>query len=392
MSSDLPVVSLRASVALLLAAVAGGSLIVGCDIPTAAPIVEQRWALVAAETTLGVEDLLPDGHISLIDTTEAGAGARLLAVGSAAVESQDVSCELAGSAGEVVSSEGSITVSAESICVAWTLAELCPECSVGQPIPRIDTRKQQTWMLPPEVVSVRISSGRIVLSLDHDLDFAPLHAGDLRVDAISTGAGDAQEQELLSWVLDQDLEPGKTVSHTLDFSQNPVTVSGGLRLQFFITTVPDGSGQPVTDLAQVIRARAQVQSLTIDSAVLRVDDLDLGGEPREFDLGEQSDVEELVKRIQDGTATVTIVSDFPVGVSGTITLGETTREIDLEPGGSTEVSISYTREELQELLSGTVTYAWTGSITNVGEHTFDASMQLTIRVRMDITLRTEPEE
>ena len=83
MSSGLAVVSLRASAALLLAAVAGGSLIVGCDIPTAAPIVEQRWALVAAETTLGVEDLLPNGQISLIDTTEAGAGARLLAVGSA---------------------------------------------------------------------------------------------------------------------------------------------------------------------------------------------------------------------------------------------------------------------------------------------------------------------
>ena len=392
MSSGLAVVSLRASAALLLAAVAGGSLIVGCDIPTAAPIVEQRWALVAAETTLGVEDLLPNGQISLIDTTEAGAGARLLAVGSAAVESPDVSCELPGSAGEVVSGEGSITVSAEPICVAWTLAELCPECRVGQPIPRIDTNKQQTWELPPEVVSVQISSGRVVLSLDHDLDFAPLRAGELGVVAISIGTGDAPEQELLRWVLDQDLEPGTPVSHTLDFSQNPVTVSGGLRLQFFISTAPDGSEQPVTDLTQVIRARAQVQSLTIDSAVVRVDDLDLGGEPREFDLGEQSEVEELVKRIQEGTATVTIVNDFPVGVSGTITLGETTRAIDLEPEGTTEVSISYTRKELQKLLSGTITYAWTGSITNVGEHTFDASMQLTITVRIDITLRTEPEE
>ena len=221
-----------------------------------------------AETTLGVEDLLPNGQISLIDTTEAGAGARLLAVGSAAVESPDVSCELPGSAGEVVSGEGSITVSAEPICVAWTLAELCPECRVGQPIPRIDTNKQQTWELPPEVVSVQISSGRVVLSLDHDLDFAPLRAGELGGVAISIGTGDAPEQELLRWVLDQDLEPGKTVSHTLDFSQNPVTVSGGLRLQITITTAPDGSGQPVTDLAQVIRARAQVQSLTIDSAVV----------------------------------------------------------------------------------------------------------------------------
>ena len=60
--------------ALLLAAVAGGALIAGCDIPTALPIVEQRWALMAAETTLGVEELLPDGAISLVDDTASGTG------------------------------------------------------------------------------------------------------------------------------------------------------------------------------------------------------------------------------------------------------------------------------------------------------------------------------
>ena len=53
---------------------------------------------------------------------------------------------------------------------------------------------------------------------------------------------------------------------------------------------------------------------------------------------------------------------------------------------------SYTRAELQELLSGPVTYAWNGSVTSDGEQTVDADMQLLIRVRIDITLRTEAEE
>ena len=53
--------------------------------------------------------------------------------------------------------------------------------------------------------------------------------------------------------------------------------------------------------------------MTIDSAVVRVDDLDLGGEPQQFDLGEQDEVDELVKRIQVGSATVTIVNQFPGG-------------------------------------------------------------------------------
>ena len=142
----------------------------------------------------------------------------------------------------------------------------------------------------------------------------------------------------------------------------------------------------------MIRARAEVRSATIDSAVVRVDDLDLGGEPQQFDLGEQDEVDELVKRIQAGSATATISNDFPVGVSGTFTLGDTTRTIAVEPGATTDVTISYTREELRELLSGPVTYSWTGSVTDAGEHRFDASMRITIRVRIDITLRTEPEE
>ena len=133
-------------------------------------------------------------------------------------------------------------------------------------------------------------------------------------------------------------------------------------------------------------------ALLAAETTLGVDDLDLGGEPQQFDLGEQDEVDELVKRIQAGSATATISNDFPVGVSGTFTLGDTTRTIAVEPGATTEVTISYTREELRELLSGPVTYSWTGSVTDAGEHRFDASMRITIRVRIDITLRTEPEE
>ena len=379
---------------LLPAAAAGGMLIAGCDILTAPPIVEQRWALVAAETTLGVEDLLPAGAISLgVEDSVPAGGSRLPAPGRAAQESSAVSCAPPAAAGEVVSGEGSITVSAAPICVAWTLAELCPACSVGQPLV-LDTVRQRSWTLPEELVSARISGGQLTLTLDHDLDFTPLRANELEIVAVSTGAGAGagQEQELLRWVLQEDLEPGTAVTFSHDFGGSPVTVSGGLRLQFTLATGAGGSGQPVTDLGRVIRARAEVRSVTIDSAVVRVDDLDLDGEPQQFDLGEQDEVDELVKRIQVGSATAPIVSQFPVGVSGTFTLGDTTRTIAVEPAATTEVTISYTREELRELLSGPVTYSWTGAVTNAGEHRFDASMRIIIRVRLDITLRTEPEE
>ena len=378
--------------ALLLAAVAGGTLIVGCDIPTAAPILEQRWALTAAQTALGVEELLPDGQISLSAESGSSGGSRLAPASSAAEGSPAVSCEPAGVAGEVVSGEGSITVSAEPICVAWTLAELCPDCRAGEPLARIDTVKEQAWMLPPEVVSVRVSGGTVVLSLDHDLDLTPVRAEKLEIVVESTGADAAPQPVLLRWELDRDLAPGTAVSHTWDFSGSPVTVDGGLRIRFSIDAVADASGEPLgeADLARVIRARAHVQSLTIDSARVRVDDR-IDGE-REFDLGDQDELDELIERFQQGTVTVTLINQFPVQVSGSITLGDTTSPIDIPPAGTTEVEFSYTREELQELLSGPVNYAWNGSVTSDGEQTIDANMQLIIKVRIDITLRTEAEQ
>ena len=104
-----------------------------------------------------------------------------------------------------------------------------------------------------------------------------------------------------------------------------------------------------------------------------MDDLELGGEPREFDLGDQDDVDELVERIQVGSAAAVIDNDFPVGVSGTITIGDRTRDVVIAPEATSEVTISYTRAELQELLSGPITYSWTGSVTGTGEHRGDAA-------------------
>jgi len=374
--------------ALLPAAVAGGALLAGCDIPTAAPILEQRWALTAAQHALGVEELLPDGQISLSAVAGADAGTRL----APASEAEGVSCEPAGVAGEVVSGEDSITVSAEPICVAWTLAELCPDCSAGEPMAAIATVKEQAWMLPPEVVSVRVSAGTVTLSLDHDLDFTPVRAGELEIVVQGTGAGAGQQPALLRWQLDRDLEPGTAVSHTWNFSGSPVTVQGGLRVRFSIAAAAGAAGEMLdeVDLARVIRARAHVQSLTIDSARVRVAE-SIEGE-QEFDLGDQDDLDELIERFQQGTATVTIVNQFPVRVSGSVTLGDTTTTVDIAPEGTTEVPFTYPRAELQELLSGPVTYAWSGSVTSDGEQTIDASMQLLISVRIDITLRTEAEE
>ena len=378
------------------AAVAAGVLLAGCDIPTAAPIVEQRWILTAAETTLGVEDLLPGAQISLaVSDPPASRGHRLplraAANGSGNGDESDPCAAPPSSAGEVIADEGSIAVSVEPMCFQWTLQELCPDCSVGKPIPAIATVREQTWRLPPEVASVRVSGGTAELSLEHDLGFTPIRAGGLQVVALSIGTGAEAEQELLRLPLDRDLVSGTPLSFSVDFGQQPVTVSGGLKLRFEINAAGSSAQEVVADLADTIEARATVRSLMIDSAVLRVADLELGGEPQEFDLGDADDVDELIERFQQGTASVTINNGFPVAISGTVTLGETERAISVEAGGTTTVSISYSQAELQALLDGTVTYSWSGAVTSDGEQTFDASMKLTISVQIDVTLRTEPE-
>ena len=45
----------------VLAALAACVPLPGCEIPTDVPIVEQRWLIPVEETTLGVDELLPDG-------------------------------------------------------------------------------------------------------------------------------------------------------------------------------------------------------------------------------------------------------------------------------------------------------------------------------------------
>ena len=369
------------------AAMAAAVLLAGCDIPTAAPIVEQRWILTAAQTTLGVEDLLPEGRVALAVSDSLRAAAN----GSENGAESDPCAAPPSSVGEVIAGEGSIAVSVETMCFQWTVQELCPDCSVGEPIPALDTVQEQTWRLPPEVASVHISSGTVELALEHDLGFTPIRAGELQVVAVSIGSGAVAEQELLRLPLDRDLVAGTPVSFSVDFSQQPVTVTGGLKLRFEMDAAGSGAQEVITDLADTIEARATVQSLTIDSAVLRVIDLALGGEPQEFDLGDTDDVDELLERFQEGTASVTIRNGFPVAISGTVTLGDTERAVAVEAGGTTTVSISYSQAELQELLDGTVTYSWTGAVTSDGEQTFTADMKLTISVQIDVTLRTEPE-
>ena len=160
--------------------------------------VQQRWVLTAAETTFGVEDLLSEGRISLAVSDPASSRlSRRLPFRVAANGSESDPCEEApSSAGEVSSSAGSITMSGEPMRFDWTLAELCPDCSAGQPIPAIDTVREQTWVLPPEVVTVQISGGRVQLSLEHDIGFVPIRKDELQIVAVSIGNGSVPEQEV----------------------------------------------------------------------------------------------------------------------------------------------------------------------------------------------------
>ena len=116
---------------------------------------------------------------------------------------------------------------------------------------------------------MHISSGTVELSPEQDLGFTPIRKDELQLVAVSIGSGSVAEQELLRLSLGQDLVSGTPVSVSVDFSRNPVTVTGGLKLRFEIDSAGSPSAQDVVDdLADTVRARASVQSLTIDSAAV----------------------------------------------------------------------------------------------------------------------------
>ena len=381
----------------MLATATGAALLAACSFPTEPPIVEQKWLLTAAEVTLDVDDLIPGGQVSL-NAPRQRLSTRMTS-NSVAPASSVASCE-SSLDGKVVTGDGSVTVNVQPICVQWTLRDLCPDCTAGaQQKPAINITKDRTWVLPEEVESISISSGKVSFSLEHALGFT-FGAGEATMTALSIGSDRVidtdDDEQLLEVELEEDLTSGTTIFRTRDFAAKPATVAGGVAFKLVIDS-PSNAETVNVDLSRTITARASVDSLTVDSAAVEVAKIKPIEEGDEFDLSEDADeVSEIIDRVQEAELVMKIDNPFPIRVDATITLGKIeppiVREFTVLPNAVSVARLSYSAEEMERFLSGEVTYLIEGTISAVSETvTLDAGKQIVIGLQIGATLRTDSE-
>src|SRR5690606_18564830 len=130
----------------------GALLLVGCDVPTGAPVVEQRWDAPLTPSAIPVGELLPAG------VAEAGGALELVVPAAAA---------------------------------ARTLGALCPACvslsGLTAPVPPFTGGFEGVTALPADVASAELTEGSAAVTIRSGLPFDPLAGGGRLTVAVRDG-------------------------------------------------------------------------------------------------------------------------------------------------------------------------------------------------------------
>ena len=85
-------------------------------------------------------------------------------------------------------------------------------------------------------------------------------------------------------------------------------------------------------------------------------------DPVELDVGDIDD--DLTDRIQQGGVILDVVNPFGVSVTGTLTIGPTTKTFSIPSDATSTVNIDYTGDELRSILGqDTITLAGSGTVS-----------------------------
>lgn len=340
------------------------ALLSACDLPTDSPQWEQRWIVPGDETSLSVEELLPE----------------------------DV---------QLTPDRSAFTVQVDPVDFQESLGGLCPACQPlnGQttPKPPFQGDFNELVSLPDEVESAEVRAGQVVIVSQHDLSFDPIRppGGATGSISISLRDGAPDGPELDGTVVngaETSFGPGEVLSRTLSYSgpvgpELWVTVSvdspaGGLGAQDWI----------LIGLAQQIQVTANPQILEVTSASVVV-----AGQT--FDLVETTlDVEdldeELVDHVVSGAFILDIVNPWSLGASFTLTidgptLGAPIAKVVTVPATPTStVRVDFSQAELRAFL-GEPNLTMTGQGTvapDAGAVNLEPAQTLTVDTRLDLVI------
>ena len=333
----------------------GLSLAAGaCDLPTEAPILEQRWVVPVEDTRIPAGDFLPDG------VTDGGT-VFLLAV--------------------------------PGVTVRRTLAELCPPCAAANgatvPKPAFVATASFTQPLPDGILGAEFADAAVDVSIRNGFSFDPLRPGAARGTleiVVSDGPGGPQVGRSVVDGVTRALPPGGSTTERIALSG---TVRVGLHAQVILTS-PAGDPTPLNG-SDALVVTTPATSVPLGSATVDAAGTTVGVEPVTLDTGDLDD--EVTDHIVEGALVLDIDNPFGVGAVGEAIIdypGGSLRKALEIPDGVSTLRIGLTGDELRTFLgadgvvvrgTGTVPAPAPPILLVAGRHAdVSATLDVTVRV------------
>ena len=332
--------SLRSGLAFL-----GVAALVGCDVPTEAPSVEQRWILPIADVSISVGEFLPDG---------------------------------VGLAGELFS----ITV--DSFAAESTLAELCISCADGPgPAPAFQGAFSGSQPFPENVTAAILETGSVAVVVQNGFSFDPTEGGGRVVITITDGPGG---KVLGQATISSGMAPGSTVTRG-------ITLAGGPMEPILMASaeVTSPGGQTATiDTSEKLIMGVEATAIQPSFVTVQVANRAVDIAPADLDV---ADIDETISdAIQSGGLRLDITNPFAAAMTVALVVtypgGTLSRTVDIEGTAVSTASVSYTGDEFRLFLGKEgVTLTGTGSVSSAARPTtVRTDQQLVMEATIDLTL------
>ena len=321
---------------------AGALLLGACEIPTEAPIVEQRWIIPVDETTVSVNELLPN------DVIVNGSNFELSVDPFSTVQNLGTLCGCAALNG--------LTTAAPAFSSSFTLSE----------------------GLPADVSSATISSGSVSIDIQNGISYDVLAGGGSLTVTVTDGQGGAQVGQTM---YSGNLPANSTATQTMAIS------SASIGSTLFITVdISSPGGQSTTiNTADQLTVTATTTSLLVSSASVNVVSQSVNFDPVDLDVEDIG--AEVTDRLIQGTIILDVVNPFGVSISGNVDIGVTSKSFSISADATSEVSISYTGDELKSFLGQAgVTFSGSGTASG-GLITVTPTQVMTIEATLDLTIK-----
>ena len=318
-------------------------ILLGCDIPTALPILEQRWILPLEQAKVGVEELLPAG---------------------------------------VSVSDGVLEVSIDTITTNSSLDSLCAACAAlngsTAAVPAFTSSFNGSVNLPANMSSVEISSGSVHVAVTNGLSFDPLAGGGSIEATILDGDGGLQLAQL---IFSGALAPGTTLTQSISIGNSNV---GNEVFAVITVTSPGGQIAPINTSEQLSVATTG-SALIMGSTTVSLEGHAVEVDVVKLDLDHIGP--EIIERIVNGSLILEVTNPFGVSLSGNINIGPTSKSFSISEDGRSTTTISYTRNELSSFLGEKGVILSLSGTANGTSITLSSHQELTIEGAIDCLIR-----